>query len=230
MTNEREQSGGNNPPNPIDEITAKYDDTLAEAANWLDGVDVENEAQMKAVDVLRKSMRAGRLELVAGEKSAAAPLHDAWKAEKALWKPTIDDFKMNEDGLVSAVNKFKQKLAAEKREAERKAYEEAEMKRRDAERAAAQAAESDIEAQREAAAMAQEAQDAKVKAAAASKDTVGGMRKVTKYETTDHKKALHWIALYDRDAITAFIDEYVRRNHKECDIEGVKVWTEKEAF
>ena len=34
----------------------------------------------------------------------------------------------------------------------------------------------------------------------------------------------------DRDAVTAFIDEYVRRNFKIATIDGVKVETKKEAF
>lgn len=34
----------------------------------------------------------------------------------------------------------------------------------------------------------------------------------------------------DRDAMTAFIEDYVRRNHKSAAIDGVRVWTEKEAF
>ena len=64
----------------------------------------------------------------------------------------------------------------------------------------------------------------------AAKDTVKGLRTVTKYEITDHRALLHWIAKNDRDAITAFIDEYVRRNHKTATITGVRVWEDKEAF
>ena len=184
---------------------------------------------MKAVDALRKVMRTGRLELVGGEKSAAAPLHDAWKAEKALWKPPIDDFKLNEDGLVSLVNKFKQKLAAEKRAIERKAYEDAEAKRREAEKLAAKASASDIEAQREAMQAAQAAQDAKQAAAAASKDKVKGVRKTQMYEVTDHQAALNDIIKTDREAVTDFINEYARRHFKGRAIAGVKTWTESVA-
>jgi hypothetical protein len=45
-----------------------------------------------------------------------------------------------------------------------------------------------------------------------------------------HKDALNWIARNDREAVTAFIEDYVRRNFKGRAIEGVKVTTEKEAF
>ena len=57
-----------------------------------------------------------------------------------------------------------------------------------------------------------------------------GLRKVTKYEITDHRDALHWIARNDREAVTAFVDEYVRRNHKDKQIAGVLVREEKVAF
>jgi len=30
--------------------------------------------------------------------------------------------------------------------------------------------------------------------------------------------------------VTAFVEEYVRRNHKAAPIEGVNVWQEKEAW
>ena len=50
------------------------------------------------------------------------------------------------------------------------------------------------------------------------------------YEIESHKSALNWIALNDRDALTVFIEEYVRKNFKLRPIDGVKVETRKEAF
>lgn len=220
----------NNPPDPIDEALAPYGDYIAEAEAWLDGGAVENEGQMKAVDDLTKQIKAALKDVNAGEKSAAAPLHDAWKAEKARWKPTIDDLARIRDGLVAAVSGFKAKLAEEKRAAERAAWEAADQARREAEAAAAKAEASDLEAQREAAAAKQAAMEAQKAAQAQAKDGVKGMRKVTRYEITDHRDALHDIAANDREAITAFIEEYVRRNHKVRTIKGVRVWEEKEAF
>ena len=142
----------NQPPDPIDEIAARYEAEREEAENWLDGEPVETEDQMKAVDELRAAMRKMRIDFEKGQKSAAAPLYDAYKAEQARWKPTIDDAKRIEQGLVRAVDAFKRKLAAEREEAERAARAEAERKRREAERAAAQAREGDIESERAAAA------------------------------------------------------------------------------
>lgn len=222
--------GHNAPPDPIDEINAAYEAEREEAANWLDGSPVENEGQMKAVDALRKSMRQWRLDLEKGQKSASAPLYDAYKGEIARWKPTIEDAKRIEGCLVAAVDGFKRKLAEEKRAAERAAWEAAEKARLEAEAKARAAAASDLEAQREAEAAKQAALDAVKAAQDASKDQVKWMRTVTRYEITDHRAALHDIAKNDREAVTAFIEEYVRRNHKARAIEGVKVWTEKAAF
>ena len=220
----------NNPPDPIDEALAPYGDAIEEAENWLDGTPVENEDQMKAVDALIKTIRKAKTDLAKAEKSETAPLHDAWKAEIARWKPTKEDIERRLKGLAAVVDPFKRKLAEEKEAAKRAAYEEARRKEREAEEAAAKADVSDYEASVEADRLKAEALDAKKAAAAASKDTVKGLRTVTKHEITDHRAALHWIAKNDKDAVTAFIEEYVRSNHKSAPIDGVKVWTEKEAY
>jgi hypothetical protein len=222
--------GHNNPPDPIDEALAPYGDAISEAENWLDGTPVENEDQMNAVDAVIKEIRAAKTGLAKAKKSATAPLHDAWKAEIARWKPTEDDIERRLKGLAAVVDPFKRKLAAEKEAAKRKAYEEAREKERAAEEAARKANAADYEAATEAARLQSEAIEAKKAASAANKDTVKGLRTVTKYAIEDHRAALHWIAANDRDAVTAFIEEYVLRNHKVAQIAGVKVWTEKEAY
>ncbi len=222
--------GDNRPPDPIDEALAPYGDTISEAENWLDGTPVENEGQMKAVDALLKDIKAAKKAVSAAEESEAKPIYDQWKAAKARYAPTITDLDRIAKGLVSILDAFKRKLAAEKAEAARKAQEEMWRKAREAEEASRAANAGDIEAQRKAAELQQAFDEAEAEARAASKDTVKGMRTVTKYEVTDHRAALHWIAKNDREAITAFVDEYVRRNHREKTMDGVRVWQEKEAF
>lgn len=228
--NERAVIGDNLPPDPIDEICAAYEGPREEAENWLDGSKVETEAQMNAVDALRKAAREWRLELERGEKSATAPLYDAYKAEGARWKPVITDAKRIEAGLVGLGDAFKRKLAEEKaaakREADRKAWAAADEARKAAEAADV----SDLAAQREAAEKQAAFELAQAEARRAADDTVKGMRKVTRYEITDHRSALHDIAVSDRNAITAFIEEYVRKHHKARAIKGVRVWEEKESF
>lgn len=237
--NERAVIGGNFPPDPIDAIIAQFDADRMESENWADGKPVENEAQMNAVDVLRKSMRSFRIALEGGQKSATAPLYDAYKAELARWKPTIDDAGRIEKCLVGAVDGFKKKLAAEKAEAERKAREEAYAAKRAAEEAARQAAqaETDIEAQRAAAEAQREADDAWKHVAEAANDVVKGMRTVHKFELVDGadgtsalRLVLLDIAKNDRPALEGFLMEYVRQNFRVRAIDGVRAYQEKEAY
>lgn len=220
----------NNPPDPLDEALAPYSDAIEEAENWLDGSPVESEAQMKAVDAIIKEMRAAKSDLAKAKKSATAPLHDAWKAEVARWKPTEEDIERRLKGLAAVVDPFKRKLAEEKEAAKRKAYEEARAKERAAEEAAATANAASYEEQVEADRLKAEAMKAKEAASAANKDKVKGLRTVTKYEITDHRALLNWIARNDRDAVTAFIEEWARRNHKGADADGLRVWQEKGAY
>lgn len=220
----------NNPPDPLDEALAPYGDTISEAENWLDGEPVSNEGQMKAVDALLKSIKAAKKDVTSAEESEAKPIYDQWKAAKARFKPTLDDLDRMARGLASIVGDFKKKLAAEKAEAERKARAEADAARREAEAKAAEAAKGDIDAQREAAEAMEQAKAAQKQATDTAKDSVKGLRTVHKHEITDHRAALHWIAANDRDGMTAFIEEYVRRNFKAKQIDGVRVWSDKEAF
>lgn len=222
----------NNPPDPLDAALAPYGDHIEEAQNWLDGSPVETEAQMKEVDALIKHIRAAHKAIADAQKSEAAPLHDAWKAALARYKPTLDDLDRLKKGLVAAVNGFKQRIAAERAEAERKARAEAEAKARAAAEAARKAQASDIEAQRAAAEAQAEAERAQINAAKAGKASkdVKGLRTVTQYEVTDHRALLHWIARNDREAITAFVEEYARKHHRNISADGLKVWQEKVAW
>lgn len=225
-----DNTGHNKPPDPIDDALAPYGDAISEAENWLDGEPVKDEAQMKAVDALLKDIKAAKKDVGAAEESEAKPIYDQWKAAKARFKPTLDDLDRIAKGLASIVSDFKKKLAAEKAAQERAAREKAEEERRAAEEAAREAAAGDIDAQREAAAAQERAKAAQKEAAKAGRDQVKGLRTVHKYEITDHRAALHWIAKNDRDAMTAFIEEYVRRNHRAKTVDGVKTWEEKEAY
>lgn len=209
--NAHAEIGHNNPPDPIDEINAQFEADRTEAENWLDGAEVENEDQMKAVDRLIKGNKEWKKALEAGRKSASAPLHDAWKAELARWKPTEDDADRIVKGLVSLVDQFKRKLAAIKAEAERKAREEADATRRAAEKAAREANAADIEAQRAAAQMQAEAEEAQRRAAAASKDTVKGLRTYEVTEVLDGTEYARWLWKNDRAPLMAWMEEHARR-------------------
>jgi len=230
-TNPRAVIGGNSPPDPIDTLTAPYADTIEEATNWLDGTPVTNEAQMKAVDALRAAMRQWRLALERGQKAATAIFYTAYKAELDRWNPTIDDAKRIEAGLVAVSDGFKRKLAAEKEATRKQAEAEAWAKTRAAQDAARLADAGNLEATRAAAQAMADAEAAQAAAALAGKDTVKGMRPVTRYEITDLRALLHYIAKNHRDDLTAAIEEWARKHHKEFpDADGLRVWTEKEGY
>jgi len=221
--------GHNNPPDPIDTALSPFGDYITEAEGWLDGSPVENEAQMKAVDAILAQIKAAEKAVSAAKESEAKPLHDAWKNALARYKPTLDDLDRIKKGLVATVNAFKQRLAAEKAERERKAREEAEAAAEALRKARAEADASNIEAQRAVAQAEHEAEQARIRAAVEKKNaTVKGMVTRTFYAIDDHRALLNWIARNDRDAITAFIDEWARRNHSlTVNADGLRVWQEK---
>ena len=228
--NELAPMGDNNPPDPLDTIPAEFEAVREEAENWLDGSPVETEEQMMAVDALRKDMRKCRLALVEAQKSATLPLHDKYKTEMARWKPTIEDTQAIEKGLVALVDAFKRELVAKKEREEAIARAEARKAQEAAERAIREADAANIEQQR----AAQEAMDAanaaEAKAAKAAKDTVKGMTTKTFYAVDDHRALLNWIAQNSRDDLTAFIDEWARKNHSiDLAADGLRVWKEKVA-
>lgn len=203
--------GHNGPPHPVEAVIAPYHDTIAETDNWLDGTPVETEAQMQAVDALLRGVKDAEKAVEQARKAATAPLNAAWKAEIAAWKPTEDDLAMRRTGLLALVDTFKRKLAAEKAEAERKAWREAEDARRAAEAAAAQANAGNIEDMRAAADAKRQAEDAQAALSAAQKDTVKGLR--VKHETTViDMTAWARLAWKDhRDECDAFFADLARR-------------------
>lgn len=226
--------GHNNPPSHIEAILEPHAAILAEAENWADGAPVENEAQMKAVDTLIKGVKAARKAVDTARDAATAPLHEAWKAEVAAWKPAQDDLDRLVKCLVAAVDTFKRKLAAAKAEEERLAREAAYRAKLAAEEAAKAATEDDanIEAQRAAAEAQEAANDAWQHVGAIAKDTVKGLRTVTIAEVTDYGACVNWIRANDQQALVDFMDGYVQKAVRAGirDIAGVSIRTEKQAF
>jgi hypothetical protein len=228
--NARAVIGGNNPPDPIDLALEPFGSVLEEVANWLDGAEVENDGQLKATDALLKELKAARKAVDEARDEFTKPLHEAWKTEVARWKPTQDDLDRQVKCLIAAQAPYKTKLAAAKEEARLAAEAEAAAKAEAARQAHLLANASSLSDQRAADDLLREAEDAQRAAARAAKDTVKGMRTVQVYEIESHKEALNWIVRNDRDSVTAFIEDYVRRNFKARPIDGVKVETKKEAF
>lgn len=221
--------GHNMPPDTIDTALAPFGDIITESEGWLDGTLVENECQMNAVDVLIKGVKAAKKAVETAEESAAKPIYDQWKAEKAKFAPTTTDLDRIVKGLVAIVDGFKRKLAVEKdsarKEAERLAWEAT----RAAQEAARSATVGDIGAQRASAQAEEHAKDAHRASMQANSETVKGMRNYDMYELLDLRGALHWIAANDKPAMTAFIEGYVAKHAKSFPPEIVRNYTEKRA-
>lgn len=222
------QIGHNNPPDPIDLALEPYANAIELAEGCLSGAPVTTKEQMNAVDALIKDIKAAIKNVTAGQKSATAPLHDAWKKESARWKPTLEDLGRIRDGLVNSVSAFKNAELERVEKERREAFEKAEKLKREAELKQAQADTSDIDAQRDAASVFAAAKEAEMTAKKAPK-SISGMRMVPRFEIEDHKAALHWIAQNDRDAVTQFIELYVKQNHQSAQISGVRSWKERVA-
>jgi hypothetical protein len=224
------KTGHNNPPSPIDEALAPFVDDLSEAESWLDGSPVENEGQMKAVDALLKQVKAAKKAVEAAEESESKPIYQAWKDAKAKYAPKLTDLDKMAKGLLSIVDGFKRKMAAEKAEAERVARAAAEKAMREAKEAAEKANAANIEEQRAAEAAKALADEAAARAREASKDTVKGLRTVWHFEVTDTSALLRWINKNDRDALNQFAQQYAQSHHRHGPLDGVRSWSEKEAF
>ncbi|MFE3839635.1 hypothetical protein, partial [Pseudogemmobacter sonorensis] len=179
--------GHNNPPDPIEDALAGFDAAIQEAQNWLDGSKVENLDQMNAVDALAKQIRAARSAVDKARDDATKPLHDAWKAEVARWKPTQDDLDRIQKGLAKIVSDFKAAEKAKREAAEAEAKRISDEKARAAREAALHVDEGDIESVRAADAAKREAEiaAAQTRKVAAQAKAVKGLRTVTKwsYET-----------------------------------------------
>lgn len=223
--------GHNNPPDPIEEVRAKYADTILEVENWLDGAAVENEAQMQAVDALLATMKDAEADAKAAKEVEYRPHKEAADAVVSRWKPVLEDFDRMKKGLAAAVSKFKAALAAEKEAARRKAWEEAEAKRREAEEAQRSADMADLDARRKADELAAAAREAERNAQAAKNDKVKGLRTYTIPEIVDGTACARWIWVNDREAMQEFLTAYVERKTREGvrGIAGVEVRTEKRA-
>lgn len=216
-----------------DVVVSEWSDYIQEAQHWADGTEVENDEQMRAVELLVKKIKEAEKAVGEARDEATRPLHVAWQAEIARWKPTITDLDNLKKCLLASIEKRKKAVAAKKAEEERIARQAAWAAQEEARKAAEAAAQagSNIDAMREAEAAKHAAELAQAEARAAAAQKEKGLRTVTLYEITDHKALLKFIALNHRDDVTAFIEEWARKNHKTArEADGLRVWDDKRAY
>jgi hypothetical protein len=186
---------------------------------------------MEAVDFLSKQMKEAKKALTLSEKSEATPLYDVWKAKKAEYKPTLDDFDMMIKGLAAAQTDFKNKLAEAKEAAKRAAYEEARKVEREAAELAAKASATDIEAQRQVAQAQAASLEASKRAATAIKDIVKGMRTYKTAVINDRAAFFKFLQSNYQSEVYDWLDDRATKlmNAGVTDISGVTIETEKRA-
>jgi hypothetical protein len=223
-------AGHNQPPDPVTEALKAYQNSIDEAINWLDGEPVSNDDQMKMVDRLLKDVKSAQSVINDAEASATKPLYDEWKREKSRWKPTIDRLAKIRKGLITIVDSYKRKKAAEAEAARLKAEAEARAARERAEAEVRKAAqtEGDFSAQERAEQAQREAKEASDALSAARKAEPRGLRTYTVFEVTDFRLAARWMFTNAESDMRDWIAEYARRN-PDLQIDGVTSRTEKRA-
>lgn len=107
---------GHNSP-PVAAHGMHIDDLYSEAANWLDGTPIENEAQAAALGGLLAKFREARTGADEQRKIEAKPFDEGKAAVQAAWKPPIEKCERAEKILKNAIGAWQIKLEAEQRAA-----------------------------------------------------------------------------------------------------------------
>jgi hypothetical protein len=236
------------PPTPFEAIEAKINDLYEEAKEWLDGVPVMTQGQADSLNLLMDMIRKAEKEADELRKEEARP-HDEAKAEiQARYNVLIGNTKSVKGKTVLALDAAKKALTPWleeqdriKREAERKAREEAEAAQRAAQEAFRKAQADDLAAREAAEALAKQAKDAEIAARVAAKDTAkakGGTGRATtlrsfyRAEVTDAREFARHLWAYYRADMDEFLATMAKRlvdmNHDRA-IPGVTIHEERRA-
>lgn len=242
--------GHNAPPaTPYEVIKAKISDLYEEAKQWLDGEPVTTQGQADGINKLIGLIRDAKDEADELRKAEAKPYDDAKAEIQARYNLLIGDTKAVRGKTVLALEAAKKALTpwleaqdAIKREAERKAREEAEAAQKAAQEAMAKARESaDLEAREEAERLATAARNADIAARAAHNDKAkakGGAGRATTLrsyysaEVTDSREFARYVWVSHKGEIEDFLYTFANRlvdiNH-DRQIPGVKINEERKA-
>ena len=225
------QIGHNQPPSAIDEVRAEFSDFFLEAENWCDGEKVKNDAQMEAVDQLIADIKRADKAAKDGKEEEFRPHKKAADAVVAAWKPLIDDITRYKSALLATVGDYKKQKAREAEIERQRLADEAAAKEREAQAAQRAVDMADVAQRKEADDLAAEARQMEREAQAAAKAKPTGMRKFWTHEIEDGKAFINWLAVNDKPAVLAFMDEYARKAVREGvrDIPGVKIYQDQRA-
>lgn len=225
MSGARQSIGGNNPP-PADAMALHVEDLFKLVSDTTDGAEVTTDDQETALDGLLDDVRQAKKDSEATRKTEKQPHLDAGAAVDALWKPILSRLDAAADEIKRKLTPYRVAKQAAKDEAARQAREEAEA--REAAAREALASDGPLEQRYEAE---RQFEAAKKLTAVANKidRSATGLRPHNVVTVTDRLAALNWIAKNDPDALSAFVDDYARRNAPTRPMDGVTVTVERRA-
>lgn len=213
--------GHNQPPSPVDEITAKINDLYDEAKQWLDGEPVTTQEQANALNTLETRVREAAKEAETLRKELVKPHDEAKAAIQAQFNPLIGKTTTVTGKAVLAIDAIRKALTPFLLILEREKAAEAERMRAEAERAKAAAAEAmqsrdvaNLEEVEKAERLVQDAKDAEKEAMRAAKEKAHakgegratGLRTVWDVKLVDEREAAKWLWLARKDALLEFAE------------------------
>lgn len=225
---------GHNAPPKLDAYSMALDDAYTTAKDFLDGKPIENQGQADAVGRIVGEVKKLKKDADDARAEEKRPHDEAAKAVQAKWKPLLERAETIIKAAQKPLSDYLNKLAAEQREAEEKAREEAARKAQEAVEAS-RAAEGSIEAVEHARALEKDADKAQREAAKLGKqkahvtgmDRAIGLRTYKVATVTDRKAALLWIAKHDPEALEQFVIGYANAHAPTRPMDGVEVTVER---
>lgn len=222
---DRTQMGGNQPP-PHEAMALHVEDLFQLVSDTTEGAQVTTDEQEAALDSLLDDVKKAAKDAEATRKAEKEPHLEAGRQVDANWKPIKDRLDAAAAEIKRLLTPYRVAKQAAKAEAERKAREEAAAKE-----AAAQAKLQEpehLQARFDAEQDLKEARILKAQANRSAREATG--LRTYKVVTVDNRRdALNWIAKNDADALTAFVEDYARRNAPTRPMDGVTVTEERRA-
>ena len=214
-------------PPSSEAFAMEADELFATASDTLEGMDaVQTAEQDAALEALKADLRRVAKDAEAARKAEKEPHLEAGRAVDAAYKPVATKC----DKAIKAISDMQTPWRLEQLRirdaAARKAREEAEAaeKAAQAKRAAPEHLQAELDADDELKAA------AKLKAQANKIDrSATGLRTFKVVTVTDYRAAIKWLFARDPDALSAFIDEYARKNAPTRPMDGVAVTEERKA-
>lgn len=234
------------PATPFDAIKAKADDLRLEAGNWLDGAEIENQAQADEIGKMLDMVRKLKAEAEAAKTAEKKPFMDAANEVQARYNTLTGETKAQTGVLITieqtvkaTLAKWLRKVAAEQEAARQEAARiarEAEEKAR--EHVAHTHDTSDIEDREAALAEIDKARHAanelsqanKAKAQAQGGERAIGLRTVYRPEIVKLSDALKHYWMDRPDAFTDLVMQFARddiRAGKRSGIPGINIISEQ---